>query len=191
MREAIEEAFWNFVDQKWRDTLNVAAAEPPSWCTGSGRGAPQEGDNRGGMAEAEKLAHASVNVTGLDGKRHRQGDSGRRCIFAEVMGCQGTHPPWHCKAFRKIQAKEREKIIEDSQLCPFCLLHDKARPCGQSRGQSTLRATSQTERANTYGSCTSSSRTCSRRKIRSTWCKEMTNGRSPRKRGVWTEEGKR
>jgi hypothetical protein len=31
MREAIEEAFWNFVDQKWRDALNVAAAEPPTW----------------------------------------------------------------------------------------------------------------------------------------------------------------
>ncbi len=130
MREAIEEAFWNFVDQKWRDALNVAAAEPPSWGTGSGRGAPQEGDKRGGMAEAKKLAHASEHVTGLNGKRHRQGDSGRRCIFAEVMGCQGMHPPWHCKVFGKIQAKEREKIIEDNQLCPFCLLHDKAKPCG-------------------------------------------------------------
>jgi hypothetical protein len=32
--------------------------------------------------------------------------------------------------FGKMQAKEREKIIEDNQLCPFCLLHDKARPCG-------------------------------------------------------------
>ncbi len=31
MREATEEAFWNFVDQKWRDALNVAAAEPPAW----------------------------------------------------------------------------------------------------------------------------------------------------------------
>jgi hypothetical protein len=129
MREAIEEAFWNFVDQKWRDDLNVAAAEPPSWGTGSGKGAPQEGDRRG-MAEAKKLAQASVHIAGLDGKRHRQGDSGRRCIFADVMGCQGTHPPWHCKVFGKIQAKEREKIIEDNQLCLFCLLHDKARPCG-------------------------------------------------------------
>ncbi len=46
------------------------------------------------------------------------------------MGCQGTHPPWHCKVFGKIQAKEREKIIVDNQLCPFCLLHNKARPCG-------------------------------------------------------------
>jgi hypothetical protein len=40
------------------------------------------------------------------------------------------HPPWHCKVFRRIQAKEREKIIEDNQLCQFCLLHDKAKPCG-------------------------------------------------------------
>jgi hypothetical protein len=87
MREAIEEAFWNFVDQKWRDALNVAAAEPPSWGTGSGRSAPQEGEKRGGMAEAKKLAKASVHITGLDGKRQCQGDSGRRCIFADVMGC--------------------------------------------------------------------------------------------------------
>jgi hypothetical protein len=130
MREAIDEAFWNFVDQKWRDALNVAAAELPSWGTGSGKSAPQESEKRGGMAEVKKLAKASVHVTGLDGKRHRQGDSGRKCMFADVMGCQGTHPPWHCKVFGKLQARERERIIEDNQLCPFCLLHDKAKPCG-------------------------------------------------------------
>jgi hypothetical protein len=129
MREAIEEAFWNFVGQKWRDVLNVAATELPSWGTGSGKSAPQEGEKRGGAAEAKKLAKASVHVTGLDGKRHRQGDSGQRCMFADVMGCQGTHPPWHCKVFGKLQARERERIIEDNQLCPFCLLHDKAKPC--------------------------------------------------------------
>jgi hypothetical protein len=47
MREAIEEGFRSFVDQKWRDALNVAAAEPPSWGTGSGKGAPQEGEKEG------------------------------------------------------------------------------------------------------------------------------------------------
>jgi hypothetical protein len=40
------------------------------------------------------------------------------------------HPPWHCKLFGRIQAKERERIIEDNRLCPFCLLHDRAKPCG-------------------------------------------------------------
>ncbi len=100
MREAIEEAFWNFVDQKWRDALNVAAAEPLAWGAGSGgRAAPQDGGKRGGATEATKLAKAAVHVTGIDGKRHRQGDSGRTCVFKEVMGCSITHPPWHCKVF--------------------------------------------------------------------------------------------
>jgi hypothetical protein len=131
MREAIEEAFWNFVDQKWRDALNVAAAEPPTWGAGSGRrAAPQESGKKGGAAEATKLAKAAVHVTGIDGKRHRQGDSGRTCVFKDVMGCPGTHPPWHCKVFGKLPAREREKIIKDNRLCPFCLLHDKDKPCG-------------------------------------------------------------
>jgi hypothetical protein len=46
------------------------------------------------------------------------------------MGCTGTHPPWLCKAFGKLPAKEREKLIVDNKLCPFCLLHDKDKPCG-------------------------------------------------------------
>jgi hypothetical protein len=46
------------------------------------------------------------------------------------MGCPGTHPPWHCKEFAKLPAREREKIIKDNRLCPFCLLHDKDKPCG-------------------------------------------------------------
>ncbi len=41
------------------------------------------------------------------------------------------HPsPWLCKAFGKLPAKEREKLIVDNKLCPFCLLHDKDKPCG-------------------------------------------------------------
>jgi hypothetical protein len=40
MREAIEEAFWNFIDQKWRDALNVAVAEPPSPGAREGEGVP-------------------------------------------------------------------------------------------------------------------------------------------------------
>jgi hypothetical protein len=46
------------------------------------------------------------------------------------MGCTGTHPPWFCRAFGKLLAKEREKLIVDNRLCPFCLLHDKDKPCG-------------------------------------------------------------
>ncbi len=93
MREAIEEAFWNFVGQKWRDALNVAAAEPLAWGSGGGgRAGPQDGAKR----EASKIAKAgaaAVHVTGVDGKWHRQGDSGRLCVFKDVMGCTAAHPP--------------------------------------------------------------------------------------------------
>jgi hypothetical protein len=51
-------------------------------------------------------------------------------IIKDVMKCPGTHPPWHCKVFGKLPAREREKIIKDNRLCPFCLLHDKDKPCG-------------------------------------------------------------
>jgi hypothetical protein len=129
MREAIEEAFCNFVDQKWRDALNVAAAEPPAWGSGGGgRPAPQDGAKK----EATKLAKAgaaAVHVTGVDGKQYRQGDSGRTCVFKEVMGCSAMHPPWLCKVFGKLPSGERERLIKDNRLCPFCLLHDKDRPC--------------------------------------------------------------
>ncbi len=50
MREAIEEAFWSFVDQKWRNALNVAAAEQRGGAQGAGRAPPmrvtEEGQQR-------------------------------------------------------------------------------------------------------------------------------------------------
>jgi hypothetical protein len=129
MRESIEEAFWSFVDQKWRDALNMAAAEPPAWGTGSG-GRVSFQDGKKEAAKPSKVGTAAVHVTGIDGKRNRQGDGGRTCVFKDVMGCSGAHPPWFCKAFGKMPAKERERLITDNRLCPFCLLHDKDKPCG-------------------------------------------------------------
>jgi hypothetical protein len=52
------------------------------------------------------------------------------CVFKDVMGCTGAHPPWLCKVFGKLPAREREKLITDNKLCPFCLLHDKDKTCG-------------------------------------------------------------
>ncbi len=46
------------------------------------------------------------------------------------MGCTAAHPPWLCKVFGKLPAGEREKLITDNRLCPFCLLHAKDKPCG-------------------------------------------------------------
>jgi hypothetical protein len=96
---------------------------------GGGRTAPQDSAKKE-AARLAKAGAAAVHVTGIDGKRHRQGDSGRPCVFKDVMGCTGAHPPWFCKVFGKLPAREREKLITDNRLCPFCLLHDKDKPCG-------------------------------------------------------------
>ncbi len=150
MREAIEEAFWSFVDQKWRDALNVAAAEPAGWGPGSGKGAAHEGDGKGAI-EAKKLAQAAVHVTGADGKRHQQGDSSRRCIFADVMGCSGQHPPRNCKLFGNIRAKERETTGFVPSVCSTT----GQRHAGQRKGWPILHAMPQAVRAGTFENCTS------------------------------------
>ncbi len=108
----------------------MAVAEPPAWGTGGGgRAALQDGAKKEATKPA-KAGAAAVHVTGVDGKWPREGDGGRTCVFKEVMGCPVTHTPWLCKVFGKLSAGEREKLIKDNRLCPFCLLHDKDKPCG-------------------------------------------------------------
>jgi hypothetical protein len=141
IRENPEEAFWNFVDQKWRDALNVAAAEPSAWGTGAGaRVSFQDGGKRE-PAKSGKPGAAAVHVTEAEGQRPRQSDRARVCIFKGVMGCTGTHPPWFCRAFGKLPAKEREKLIVDNKLCPFCLLHDKDKQCGAKQRPASVACT--------------------------------------------------
>jgi hypothetical protein len=141
IRETTEEAFWNFVDQKWRDALNVAAAEPPAWGTGGGARVSFQDGGRKETTKAGKSGAAAVHVTEVEGRRPRQVDRGRVCIFKGVMGCTGTHPPWFCRSFGKLPAKEREKLIVDNKLCLFCLLHDKDKPCGAKQKPASVACT--------------------------------------------------
>jgi hypothetical protein len=116
MREAIEEAFWNFVDHKWRDALNVAAAEPAAWGPGGRRAATHEPNRKGAAEAAKRLAQAAIHVAAADGRPQQQAEGGRQCIFTEVLGCSGRHPPWKCGCFRNVRPKEREKTTEDNRL---------------------------------------------------------------------------
>jgi hypothetical protein len=115
------------VDQKWRDGLNVAAAEPAEWSTGS-HGTDRRA-RHGPVEAAKKLSHAAIHVTAVEEKPPQAGGSGNRCMFADVLGCPRQHAPWKCGAFGNIRAEERARIIEDNRLCPFCLLHDRAVVC--------------------------------------------------------------
>jgi hypothetical protein len=40
-----------------------------------------------------------------------------------------------------LPAKEREKLITDNKLCPFCLLHDKDKPCGAKQRTASVACT--------------------------------------------------
>jgi hypothetical protein len=79
MREATEEAFWNFVDQKWRDALNVAAAEPPAWGAGGGGRTTFQDGGKKEAAKPAKAGAAAVHVTGTDGRRPRWA-MGAECV---------------------------------------------------------------------------------------------------------------
>jgi hypothetical protein len=98
-REPAEEVFWRFVAQKWKDALNVAAAEPPAWGAGGGGKVSFQETGRKEASKLAKAGAAAVHVMEVEGRRARQGDGGRACIFKGVMGCTGTHPPWFCRAF--------------------------------------------------------------------------------------------
>jgi hypothetical protein len=58
----IEDAFWNFVDQKWNDSLNVAAAELASWDQGADHRRGPDGHKKG---EGEKPAAKKAPITGV------------------------------------------------------------------------------------------------------------------------------
>jgi len=141
-REPADEAFWRFVDQKWKDAINVAAAEPPAWGAGGGGGKTAGPQGAGqGMKEASKPAKAgaaAIHLTGGAGGRPGHGEGRKTCIFKEVMGCTGSHPPWFCRAFGKLPARERERLIVDNKLCPFCLLHDRENPCMAKQKQASV-----------------------------------------------------
>jgi hypothetical protein len=141
IRETTKEAFWNFVDQKWKDALNVAAAESPAWGVGGGARVSFQDGGKKESTKPGRLGAAAVHVTEAEGRRPRQGNRSRVCIFKGVMGCTGAHPPWFCRSFGKLPAKEREKLIVDNKLCPFCLLHDKDKQCGAKQKPASVACT--------------------------------------------------
>jgi hypothetical protein len=127
----VEDTFWTFIDQKWRDALNVAGAEPAGWDQGSssGRepGAARKEDP--GRSDVTKHPAAGFYVAVAAEGHVPPGQFPKKCKFADAMGCAGMHPPWWCGAFRDKAPEEKAKIIEDNKLCPFCLLHDMSEVC--------------------------------------------------------------
>jgi hypothetical protein len=88
----VEDAFWNFVDQKWRDSLNVAAAEPAVWDQGADywKGSEAVMKGEGDKQVARRAPHAGVHVATVDSSQAAPSRAPKKCKFAELAGCTGS-----------------------------------------------------------------------------------------------------
>jgi hypothetical protein len=130
MQEDLASAFEKFVERKWQDALNIAAAEPSPWGVekekiSSGRGAQDKATyaNRG----APKVAGA-VNVIEQESIPRSQSPSwdvsfGRKCRARYLIGCDGDHVLLQCSKLLGMELGERKEILKKSGLCLFCLKH--------------------------------------------------------------------
>ncbi len=98
----------------------MVVAEPVGWDQG---GEPRKGveATRRGKQEKQavkKAAPAGVHVASIDNSQAAYSRARKRCKFAKLVGCTGSHPPWLCKAFGDKSPEEKNRIIED-KLCRF------------------------------------------------------------------------
>jgi hypothetical protein len=136
VREDLGTAFERFVERKWQDALNVAAAEPQPW--------ESKGPRKEKMASSkvvpEKAPQVQKGVTKMVGIANvvtqqptwetQQPNWGRRrCRAQEQTGCGGDHLVLQCGKLRELSLSERRRALEASGLCMFCLKHPADAEC--------------------------------------------------------------
>jgi hypothetical protein len=143
MREDLGSAFEEFVERKWQDALNIAAAEPLPWGTEKERTAT-------GKGATDKTPHAykgagkvsgAVNVVSQQppSRSHSLSwnvSSGMRCRAQFLVGCYGSHVLLQCAnaKFQELGLGERRKVLERSGLCLYCLKHAAEMECFRQGG---------------------------------------------------------
>jgi hypothetical protein len=123
MQEDLGSAFEEFVERKWQDALNIAAAEPQPW------GAEREKVNPGKGA-MDKSAHGgkgapkvsgAVNVVGQQSPPRLLSpswdvSSGRKCQARYLVGCDGDHVLLQCAKLLELSLDERKEVLKQSGL---------------------------------------------------------------------------
>jgi hypothetical protein len=181
MQKNLTSAFEKFVERKWQDALNVAAAEPSTW------GAEKEktSSNRGAQDKAiygsKRVPKAtSVNVVEQEVIPRSLSPSwdvsfGRKCRERYLIGCDGDHVLLQCNKLLGMKLSEKKEVLKKSGLCLFCLKHAAELECygrgGFSKPQvhtSRLRRGAHTGRARAAwgGKCRSESRRGGRVRVR-------------------------
>ncbi len=134
VQENLGVAFERFMERKWQDALNVAAAEPQpwepegqkrEWVTSSKTAAERAPPGHKGIA---KTVGAASIVTQQPDERpqppaweaQQPAWGHRRCRVQRQMGCGGDHLVLQCGRLRELSLSERRRALEPSGLCMFC-----------------------------------------------------------------------
>jgi hypothetical protein len=134
-------AFEGFVERKWRDALNVAAAKPQAWeAKGPKRDRSMVDKAAGTRVTGERAAPGQKGPTKTVGTanvvtqqpawRHKQ------CRVQEQTGCEGDHLVLRCSKLQELSICDRKKVLEASLLCMFCLRHPANAECFDQGGRS-------------------------------------------------------
>jgi hypothetical protein len=148
MQQDLTTAFERFVERKWQDALNVAAAELSSWNAGREKSSPSGGtqDKAAHVGKGVLKVTGAVNV--IEQKASPRSHSptwdvsfGRKCRARNLIGCDGDHVLLQCNKLLGIKLSERKEVLEKSGLCLFCLKHAAELECYGRGGLSKPRCT--------------------------------------------------
>jgi hypothetical protein len=148
MQQDAAATFERFVEKKWQDALNVAAAEPASWNVGREKFSPNGGtqDKTAPTSRGTLKVTGAVNVVEQKAPPRSHSPSwdvsfDRKCRARNLIGCEGDHVLLQCDKLLSMRLSERKKILEKSGLCLFCLKHAAELECYGQGGLSKPRCT--------------------------------------------------
>jgi hypothetical protein len=136
MQQDMTSAFERFLERKWQDALNIAAAKPASWSMG--REKPSSGggvqDKVAPISEGTLKVTGAVNVVEQKASPRPPSPSWdvsfrRKCRARNLIGCDGEHVLLQCSKLLGMKLSERKKVLEKSGLCLFCLKHAAELEC--------------------------------------------------------------
>jgi hypothetical protein len=148
MRQDATAAFEAFIERKWLDALNIAAAEPAPW-KGDGErasGGTRAPDKTAGSRRGVLRVTGAVNV--VEQRDPPRSPSplwdlsfSRKCRARNLIGCNGDHVMLQCEKLMSLGLAERREVLEKSGLCMFCLKHAAELECYGRGGLSKPRCT--------------------------------------------------
>ncbi len=148
MQQDVATTFERFVERKWQDALNVAAAEPVSWSMGREKFSPNGGtlDRTAPTSKGMLKVTGAVNVVEQRAPSRSHSPSwdvsfGRKCRARNLIGCNGDHVLLQCDKLLSMELGKRKEVLEKSGLCLFCLKHAAELECYGRGGLSKPRCT--------------------------------------------------